>query len=123
MATVFECEQSKKTLFGFTVKDNRQDVTDYDSFMDRAKRMECDIQEYYPEKDSKGRLHLHGIISIPKGFYRKKLMMSGLHLKLEEIYDIDGWRRYCKKSQPNTDENSEEDELIEIPKKSLFTKM
>lgn len=97
----FECKNSKHTLYGFTVKDNRQDVTDYDSFFDRCNKFKCDVQEYYGELDSKGRLHFHGIISIPKGFYRKKLCMPGLHLDLEEIYDLKGWVKYIKKDLKN----------------------
>lgn len=60
------------------------------------------IEELYFEKDNettyKG-LHAHGIIKLTKRFYRKKLMKEGYHLKLEELYDIEGWRKYIKKSQ------------------------
>lgn len=120
---VYECQSSNHTLYGFTVKDNRIDVTDYDSFLDRCAKFKCIVQEYYGELDSKGRYHLHGIISIPKGFYRKKLVMPGLHLKLEEIYNLIGWTKYIKKDQPRDNDSIESIQTEEpriVLKKSLF---
>lgn len=49
------------------------------------------------EKDSKGKLHLHGSINLPAKYYRKSLFMRGFHFKLVHIYHEDGWDRYINK--------------------------
>lgn len=60
-------------------------------------RVKIDTHVY--EQDSKGVCHSHGIISLPKGYYRKQLMEKGLHLKLEKIVDRAGWLAYIRKHQ------------------------
>lgn len=97
--------KADKTAYAFTVKDNRRETTDYSSFFDRLSKFDVEIDCKYKELDSKGKVHYHGIVLIPKGMYRKKLMMPGLHLKLEELYNREGWMKYITKDQmtpPNT---------------------
>lgn len=59
------------------------------------------IKEVESEYDSNGRLHLHGIIMLRRGFHRKRLCTKGFHLKLESIYDEHGWVTYIQKSFKN----------------------
>lgn len=94
-----EVQKANFISYGFTVKDNRQDVTDYKPFLDNCKQHGCNVVCSYEEYDEASRLHIHGIIEIPKGFYRKKICMKGLHVKLEELYDPAGWLRYIRKDQ------------------------
>lgn len=92
--------KDKHTLFAFTVKDNRVDSTDYDQFFDNLTKHKCIVECKYPEYDAKGKLHYHGVAQVPKSLLRKKLVLAGLHVKLDEVYDQEGWLRYIKKDQP-----------------------
>lgn len=60
------------------------------------------LKEMYFEKDS-GKtyngLHAHGIIELKKGYLRKRLMKDGYHIKLEELYNKEGWLKYIRKSE------------------------
>lgn len=56
------------------------------------------IKTVEAEYDSLGRMHLHGIIMLRRGFHRKRLCTTGFHLKLESIYDEHGWVDYITKS-------------------------
>lgn len=56
------------------------------------------IHENAFEPDNKGICHMHGIIAIPKGFYRKRMQRYGLHVMIRPIKDRQGWIRYMYKS-------------------------
>lgn len=86
-------------LFAFTVKDNRLDVTDYVSFFDKLTSNKCIVECKYPEYDSKGRLHYHGCVQIPKKVLRSKLNIKGLSMRFIYVYDMEGWLKYCRKDQ------------------------
>lgn len=44
-------------------------------------------------------LHMHGVIRLPSGYNIVYLRFRGWRLHLVEIYDPNGWRRYCLKEQ------------------------
>lgn len=50
------------------------------------------------ENDSKNRLHYHGIIHLPIGFYKKNLQCKGFHYKLETVWNMHGWMAYVVKN-------------------------
>lgn len=53
------------------------------------------------EKDKgKDHVHLHGVVKIPNGFYRKKLVLLGFNMKIKLITDMKGWLKYLAKDQP-----------------------
>lgn len=53
------------------------------------------------EKDKdKDHVHLHGVIKIPKTYFRKKLCFEGFNVKIIPIYDMRGWLRYLAKDSP-----------------------
>jgi len=58
------------------------------------------IKHIQHENDSKGRVHIHGIVLLRKGFLRKKLIVPGFNCHLSEILNEDGWMKYCDKDQP-----------------------
>lgn len=97
----FSVTKSPTTSYAFTVKDNRKETTDYAPFFDRCKSFGVVVSVKVGELDSHNKLHYHGILEIPKGFYRKKLTMPGLSLKLVELYDLEGWTKYIQKDQPD----------------------
>lgn len=92
--------------YAFTVKFNTLDKkgcvpSDYDQVFLRwlasDDRVKIDTKIF--EQDSKGVCHSHGIVSIPRGYYRKSMMEPGLHLKLDKITDRQGWLAYIRKAQ------------------------
>lgn len=62
-----------------------------------------------------GGMHIHGVVDIPIKFNLKKFRVRGWNLKLEEIYDAQGWYIYCTKHEPTETDPLSEDE-IEISK-------
>lgn len=99
-----EIEKSPNECYAFTVK--------------KLGGIAAKIEEYVPvichmrdfglikhieyEYDSKSKLHIHGIIVLRRGFYRKKLCVQGFHMKLELIYDDNGWETYITKHKYDT---------------------
>lgn len=69
---------------------------------------------FRPEFTDDGRLHIHGIIEVPPGFERRvndALMAAGgtwdashseFQLDTRDLYDGDGWARYCDKTASRT---------------------
>lgn len=94
--------KAPQTAWGFTVKmlgKAHPSLEDYYEVMHRFRKF-GDVQMMTEEYDSKNKLHIHGIVLLPKkGFYRRKLMVHGFHIKLEEIYDRRGWIHYITKDQ------------------------
>lgn len=92
--------------FAFTLKFITQEMydctkEDYDDvFFQWYHRDErITVIDNYFERDSKGHLHCHGIVSLPEKYYRKSLSYPGLHYHLDPIYNRDGWIAYMQKSQ------------------------
>lgn len=106
--------------YAYTVKDNRSDDTDYLEFFERIEKKGCKALSKCPEKDSRGRLHYHGIIQIPKSCFRKTLVPQGLHMKLKKIFDEEGWEHYIKKDQDGDDIDTNDNGLIKKLTKKLF---
>lgn len=69
-------------------------------------------------------LHMHGILEIPKTIPIIHFRVRGWSMKLEELYNPDGWRYYMMKDQKCRQEQDDEESLIdEKPlnlNKSLF---
>lgn len=121
--------------YAFTIKYVSKDHThkylpsDYDTIFIKWMNLGCVVETKYAEEDSKGRCHIHGIVNIPKGFLRKKLCQTGLHVKLDKIYERSGWLSYIRKAQAqkplfkttvvyrdtNDDSEQDTDSSIEVP--------
>jgi len=107
--------------YAFTIKDNRREQSDYFVLFDIWQKKGCSILCKYPEQDSKGRLHYHGIMTIPKGIYRKTLCPKQYHFMLKPLTDEEGWLRYCKKDQQEEEDvDTNENELLSSLKVKLF---
>lgn len=97
--------------YAFTIKflgEDKADCTAQD-YMDviaywKETVPKCEIEDGTFEEDSRGRLHMHGIISLPLKTYRKKLLVRGLHCKLVLIYNRAGWIGYIQKDYKQGDE-------------------
>jgi len=109
--------------YAFTIKDNRKEQSDYYSTFDQWEKKGCIIRCKYAEQDSQGKLHYHGIVSIPEKCYRKALCPKGMHFMLKEIYDESGWDIYIKKDQKDLDEDKDtnDNELMGKLNRSLFS--
>lgn len=92
-------ESSEYKSYGFTVRANSSNRADYSPFFNLIAKfknhvtLECKYEEY----GKHDWLHYHGVLAIKKRFYRKRLVIPGFHLKLEEIYNIKGWHKYITK--------------------------
>lgn len=72
-------------------------------------------------------LHMHGILEIPKAYNKKKFFrVRGWNIKLEEIYDLEGWKYYMLKEQHCQEQFDDESWIDDQPspeiKYSLFKK-
>lgn len=86
-------------LYGFTYKKLKQDPSE-EEYKAIVKQLESkgEVISYVSEEDSKGKLHIHGVIRLrKKNPYFKSLNFEGFHSKYEPIYDLDGWNRYMLK--------------------------
>lgn len=97
-----EVHRHDQESYAFTIKRVKSPTTvteqSYAEIIDLWRKMGY-IKYLESEKDSKGVLHLHGVILLRRGFYRKKLCLEGFHVKLDLIYDETGWIRYIQKSR------------------------
>lgn len=62
----------------------------------------CKISYSAFEYDKQGRLHEHGIVLIPVGVFRKKLLISTYSINFKPLKtkeDIAAWKAYCDKEQ------------------------
>lgn len=105
-----EITKSLLTAYAFTIKDNRKVINEsrqeeYDKWFDKLGRLGLELEYQVKELDSMNRLHIHGVVLIPKGFYRKRLLQGGLHIKLVELYNAQGWLKYMLKEQQYHDSN------------------
>lgn len=105
--------------FAYTIKALGSELNpDYEPFFSKLRKYKIHVEFKVGEKDSKGKLHYHGIILIKKGFWRKLLVSPGYHLKLVEVFDKKGWIKYIHKdvAEATTKQPTEEDldEFIEF---------
>lgn len=97
-----DVEKSKFVSWSFTYKksgkaDNVKS-SDYLHILTVLKRHGNVTRNYY-EKDSKGKWHVHGVVELPKGFYRARVCLPGYHVHFKEIWNEEGWEDYMRKDQ------------------------
>lgn len=102
-----EVVKSQLVSYAYTIKDNRKvNNSDrketYNIFFRRCECWNIPVEYKVEEKDKQGKLHIHGIMYLKKGFYRKRLCMPNLHLKLVELYNKEGWKQYIHKDLLDT---------------------
>lgn len=107
------------TSFAYTVKLNKSlhsapTETEYIPWFDKLKKLGIELAYKISEKDKRGHLHYHGILYLPKGFFRRRVMMKNFHIKLEELYDKKGWMKYIHKDvRPEDLAMMEDEEFIQ----------
>lgn len=114
-----EVIRSQNIAFAYTVKSNCKELdANYDPFFDKLKKFKITIEYNISERDSKGKVHYHGILYLKKGFYRKRLVTKGFRLLLKEITDRAGWIKYIHKDVLPEDwpDLTDEEEYIDEPK-------
>lgn len=95
-----DIKTSHNIAFAYTVKTLGATVTStsaYDTFFNKLAKLNIEIEYKVSELDSLGKLHYHGIMYLPKGFYRKRIMSNGYHVKLREVTNRAGWLTYIHK--------------------------
>jgi len=97
--TKLEIIKSQQQGWAFTVKKLGKGKVTLESYVDVIGLFNKYgfIKKAEYERDSRGVLHVHGILLLRKGFLRKKLLLQGFHTKLEELYDESGWVDYIVK--------------------------
>jgi len=69
-------------------------------------------------------LHMHGVIIIPKNTSLVRFRVRGWSIRLDEIYDYNGWIQYINKDQNSDADTDLEDTPVEerfaMPKIKLF---
>lgn len=99
--------------FGFTIKDsktkeNMLSEETYQPILNEWGKKGEILFVVYENKSKKGdaaRLHVHGSIK----FHNRPFLMSFLKpdfiIKFEQIYDMQGWHKYCMKNERKEIEN------------------
>lgn len=104
-----------KRVLAFTVKDNRiGKCPEYSEYWNLLLYRKCQVIHMIPEHDSKGIVHYHGIVVVPKNTFLKKLIVKGMHVKYVDINNIEGWIKYTLKSQ-KPKEKTKDIDLDELP--------
>lgn len=89
--------------YAFTVKYNKptdEYKTVYDDLFGKWQKRGVTLK--YKEMHTDAKIwHYHGLITLPRDFYLKRLMKDGFHLKLNLVYDVTGWIDYCRKNHVN----------------------
>lgn len=84
----------------FTIKSLGDEMDgEYGDFLTKLKKYNIHVHYKYGERDPKGKFHYHGLLDLPNGFFRKKLVTKGNNLHLREFIPGDSWENYCKKDQ------------------------
>lgn len=76
-----------------------KDVTkdDYDDIWKNLNR-KGSLLDWVYEKDSKGKIHVHGLIKFERSTpYFKNMVPRGFTSLFVELYDAEGWRNYLNK--------------------------
>lgn len=79
----------------------RKAYDDYFKFLKKS-NPKCELHKHvFEDNKVEPGVHLHGVIRIPKGYFRKRLVPGNgkYHVKLEKITDMEGWLRYMRKDQ------------------------
>lgn len=96
---------SKLISTAFTLKKNvklldfkKVTEKDYEEVFEQWNEYGVLITKFY-EFDSKGLLHVHGVIDLPKKALYKRLKPPGFHTLFKPITDLSGWEDYIRKDQ------------------------
>lgn len=110
--------------FAFTFKKNVADSdianllpSSYDNLFNLFKTHGCIFSKVVFEDDNKKRCHAHGIVSIPKNLYRRKLKLTSFHICLKHLTDTEQWLDYIEKQQQ---EYPSDEEPIIMPKRNIM---
>lgn len=93
-------KDTRSWAFTLKVLHNRVDEIfedDYVPFFKKLVKAKCILDFNVYEHDSRGKMHIHGIFTCPRNYYVKRLAVPGLSHKFVEVYDYDGWKKYCHK--------------------------
>lgn len=91
-------DRSKNMPWAFTYKKlgKLKTVEEYTNVISHLNKYGF-VKQVEFEEDSMGKQHIHGIVLLPKGFLRKRLIREGFSCHLKEIYDEKDWIKYITK--------------------------
>lgn len=115
-----DIDRSRFVAYAYTVKALGTNLdANYTPFFDKLSKFSIKVEYKISERDSKGKIHYHGILYLEKGFFRKRICCNGFHIKLKEVTSREGWIKYIHKDV-HWEDYEEADEKIEMPSKRLF---
>lgn len=87
--------------WAFTIKKTGSGEPTYEDCADVVTRLSAygNVRFSEVERDSKGRLHMHGIILLRPKFWRKHLCFDGYHTHLKPVFHESGWLKYINKEK------------------------
>lgn len=97
----FLYDPSEFQALAFTVKKLGNDEVSIEDYrinvLSKWARLAVQIEEPYFEDDSKGKLHMHGVVVTRKNYYRRKLSVPGYYVYVTDCWNIERWLEYCSK--------------------------
>lgn len=107
----YDCQNSEFKAMAFTLKKLRDPknatLENYSDVLQKWMDMGLKIEAAEFERDSKGILHIHGIVVMRKNFYRMRMKTTDYSLKLRDVYDKSGWIAYINKDKVRDFDKSE----------------
>lgn len=101
----FVYEPSEYLALAVTVKAHFPDPCeeDYNNVTARwTNQFHIGVLPPYFEKDKLNKLHMHTIIYVKKNFYKRRLQTTNYHVYTRDIFNLEGWSKYCSKSMHPT---------------------
>lgn len=83
-------------------KSDRDSYTPLLQHIDTFKKDEVHLHKFVYEENKVSGIHLHGLMSIGRNIYRKKLCIKGFHVKMDKLNTKDDkfhWEHYMDKGQ------------------------
>lgn len=111
MAKDLKTEEIEKSadLYGYTLKINDKKDPSHEDYVPLLQKLSSRIEvlsnvfEDRTKRGDKTKLHVHGIFRCNKNPYLKPILNKGVHIKVEKIYNLENWRRYCLKNTKELD--------------------
>lgn len=101
--------ETSNDLYGYTIKLMDKKAPTHEDYVPLLQKLNSRIEvlsNVFEDKNKHGlpaTLHVHGVFKCNKNPYLKKVLGNGVHVKLEKIYNLAGWRKYMFKNSEKRD--------------------
>lgn len=97
-------------------------IADYEFYINWVHKTFQDVmirQVYYEKDKQHQRLHFHGVVIVPKGFFRKKLQKKDFNVYVTDVYYSKGWNEYSTKDQKKQPEKKQPSMFSKVKKRPI----